>query len=533
LDLPAEELAEDDVKVRRPADGEPEEIEHGVPLQRGIARHASTMAESAERSEAAGALPSLTQFLGETSTSRCLVQWLGEERLAALQADPKRIKAALDCDIAAIDTLLTDQINCIIHHERFQTLEAAWRGVEYLVRAADGVGNVKLRILNINWHEVVRDLERAPDFDQSELFEKIYSQEFGMAGGEPFGLLVGDYCLTHRRTPQHPTDDIAALQSLAAVAAAAFTPFVTGCDPSLLGLESFREFHSEINLETIFQQAEYVRWRSVRGVEDSRFIGLCLPKILLREPWWDAPLRRTGFRFHETREQAADHGYLWGNAAFAFASVAIRAFGQAGWFAELRGARRGALSAGLVADLPVDHFSTDRPAVAFKQTVEVAIPDRHERLLGDYGLITLSAAEYTPYSVFYGNPSILQPQRFATLVPTINARLSSMLQYVLCIGRFAHAIKVIGRDRVGSFSTAEECQTLIQNWLTEYVTANPNASLDLRIRYPLREGRVIVTETPGRPGSFRMEMYLRPHLQLDDISTGIRLTTVLAGRRAA
>ena len=235
----------------------------------------------------------------------------------------------------------------------------------------------------------------------------------------------------------------------------------------------------------------------------------------------------------KTHELPADRGYLWGNAAFAFAAIAIRAYGQAGWFAELRGARRGAITAGLVSDLPVDHFTTDRPDIAFKQTVEVAIPDRHERQLGDYGLITLSAAEYTPYSVFYGNPSILQPQRYTAQLATINERLSSMLQYILCIGRFAHAIKVIGRDRVGSFSTAEECQTLIQNWLTEYVTGNPDASLDLRIRHPLREGRVIVTEAPGRPGSFRMEMYLRPHLQLDDISTGIRLTTVLAGRRAA
>jgi type VI secretion system ImpC/EvpB family protein len=533
LDLPASDLAEEEAGTRRGSSGAGADS-NGL-RRSGLAQFVLDAARSlvSPPDEAAAETPPLFLFLTESSAGRCLLQWLGVEAIARWRGDPKLIKAALDRDIAAIDDLLTEQLNAIIHHERFQALEASWRGIDYLVRTADGVSNVKVRILAASWGDVVRDLERAPDFDQSELFDKIYSQEFGMPGGEPFGLIVGDYYLGHRRTPQHLSDDISALQSLAAVAAASFAPFVAGCDSGLLGLESFQEFTTEIDLDTIFQQAEYTRWRSLRTAEDCRFIGLCLPKVLIREPWRDAPLWPAGFRFRETREQHADRGYLWGNASFAFAAIAIRAFGQAGWFAELRGARRGALTAGLVTDLPVDHFTTDRPDIAIKQTVEVAISDRQERQLGDYGLITLSAAEYTPYSVFYSNPSILQPQRHATLVPTINARLSSMLQYILCIGRFAHAIKVIGRDRVGSFSTAEECQTLIQNWLTEYVTANPNASLDLRIRYPLREGRVVVTEAPGRPGIFRMEMYLRPHLQLDDISTGIRLTTVLARGRAA
>jgi type VI secretion system protein ImpD len=532
LDLPTSDLADEEANVRRTS-GKAGAGSDDL-LRANIPRLVLGGAHGGEDSMgAAGSEPPLAVFLAEASTGRALFQWFGADATARWRGDRRQIKAALDRDIAAIDALISEQLNIIIHHERFQALESAWRGVDYLVRAADGMSNVKLRILAASWAEIVRDLERAPDFDQSDLFDKVYSQEFGIAGGEPFGLLVGDYYLTHRRTPQHPTDDVAALQSLSAVAAAAFAPFVAGCDASLLGLENCREFTSEINLDTIFQQAEYARWRSLRTMDDCRFIGLCLPKILFREPWRDTPDWRAGFRFHEDRELPADRGYLWGNAVFAFAAIAIRAFGQSGWFAELRGARRGTLAAGLVNDLPVDHFTTDRPDIAFKQTVEVAIPDRHERLLGDYGLIALSAAEYTPYSVFYGNPSILQPQRYTTLVPTINARLSSMLQYILCIGRFAHAIKVIGRDRVGSFSTAADCQALIETWLREYVTANPDASIELRSRYPLREGRVTVTEAPGRPGIFRMEMYLRPHLQLDDISTGIRLTTVLAGRRAA
>ena len=534
MELPIAERSEDPAGADH--EGGADEIVDEAPLRARIARQALDVAEwltEPPESPAAAVVPLLVGFLEEPSIPASLALWLGAAAYAATRGDTRRIKAALDRDIAAIDELLSDQVNQIIHHPRFQTMEAAWCGVDYLVRASEGVANVKLRILAVSWNEVVRDLERAADFDQSELFDKIYSQEFGMPGGEPFGLIVGDYFMSHRRSAQHPTDDVAALKALAAVAAAAFAPFIAGCDASLLGLESFREFGSEIDLDGIFRQTEYARWRGLRAVEDGRFLGLCLPRILIRRPWYDAPQRASLFRFTEAREQDADRGYLWGNAAFAFAAIAIRAFAQSGWFAEMRGARRGVVDAGLVADLPADSFSTDRPDIAFKHTVEVAVPDRHERLLSDFGLIALSVAEFTPYAVFYGNASLYQPLRQTTLVATVNARLSSMLQYMLCIGRFAHAIKVIGRDRVGSFSTAEECQTLVQNWVTEYVTANPSASLELRVRYPLREARVTVTEIPGKPGAFKMDLYLRPHLQLDDISTGIRLTTELVGRRAA
>jgi type VI secretion system ImpC/EvpB family protein len=475
----------------------------------------------------------LDRFLAEESTSRALEQWLGADIYGAHLGAPARLKALLDRDVAAIDAILSDQVNAILHAEPFRNLEGIWRGTRYLVAAADGVAGAKIRILTASWVDLVRDLERAADFDRSELFEKIYSQEFGMPGGEPFGLLIGDYFLTHRRSSHHSTDDVAALKALAAVAAAAFAPFITGCDPSILGFESFRDLTGEVALDTVFQQAEYIRWQSLRQVEDARFLGLCLPKILMRRPWWDDPSRAAPFRFREDREYEADNGYLWGNAAFAFAGIAIRAFGQSGWFAELRGARRGELTAGLVGDLPLDSFTTDRPEIAFKHAADVAIPDRQERVLSDLGFIPLSAAEHTPHTVFYSNQSLNQPRRYSTTAATTNARLSSMLQYVLCVGRFAHTIKVIGRDRIGSFTTPEECQTAMQKWLTEYVNANPNASLDQRVKFPLREGRVTVTEMAGRPGVFKMEMYLRPHLQLDDISTGIRLTTELAAPRAA
>jgi len=501
------------------------------------------MAAEAAVAEASGAalrgrLPraeaaALDDFLAAASAGSAVRLWAGAAAAPALLADPDRLRALLDRDIAAIDTLISRQVNALIHAPAFQALEAGWRGLRYLVGACEGALNVKLRVLSVAWPEVVSDLERDAEFDQSEIFEKIYSQEFGIAGGEPFGLIVGNYFLSHRRSATHPSDDVAALRALAGVAAAAFVPFVAGLDPAMLGLDRFASLGADLDLDAVFQQAEYARWRSLREMEDARFLGLCLPRILMRLPWPDAPAGPMPFRFQEECAAPEDDGCLWGNAAFAFAAVAIRAFSQSGWFAEIRGAPRGEIAAGIVADLPIDSFATDRPGIAFKHPLETAISDRQEKSLGDLGFVPLSVADHAPYVVFYGNQSVQRPQRAGTLVATINARLSSMLQYMLCIGRFAHAIKVIGRERTGSFATAEECEKALQTWLSDYVTANPTAPLELKIKYPLREGRVSVTERPDRPGVFKMDIYLRPHLQLDEISSGIRLTTELNLRRAA
>jgi type VI secretion system protein ImpD len=449
--------------------------------------------------------------------------------------DPRAtdLLARLDQQIAAIDVAIETQLNQILHADRFKALEAAWRGIQYLVKVADGERNVKIRLLPLSWVELVRDLERAADFDQSEMFNKIYSGEFGRPGGEPFGLLVGDYYLSHRPGARHATDDVGALKGMAAIAAAAFAPFVAGAAPHLIGLESFRELAGTTDIDAIFRQAEYTRWRTLRESEDVRFVGLCLPRILMRRPWRGHLGRVDGFAFHEAREHDEDHGFLWGNAAFAFAGVAIRAFAQSGWFAEIRGLSDISISSGgLVNDLPNDFFSTDRPDIAYKRALEVAFPDHQEKTLSDLGLIVVSEAEHTPFAMFYGNQSLQAPKRYSDLASSISAQLSAMLQYLLCVGRFAHAIKMIAREKVGSFITAEECQNHLQKWLTKYVTGNEQASLELRVKYPLRGGQVDVRELPGQPGIFKMDIRLRPHLQLDDISTGIRLTTELAPSRA-
>jgi type VI secretion system protein ImpD len=444
------------------------------------------------------------------------------------------LAGAIDREIAAIDGLLTEQMNAILHTPRFQRLEGRWRGLAYLTLALDeNNSRAKLRLLSATWTEVVRDLERASDFDQSDLFDKIYSTEFGMPGGEPFGLIIGDYEVQHRSTADHPTDDIGAIKSLAMVGAAAFCPFVLGLSPRVLQLDSFRDLGRPLNLRTIFAQAEYQRWLGVRDGDDTRFVGLAMPRIIMRHPYRLDTRRPDGFPFQESTDDKSGEGHLWANAAFAFAAVVIRAFLQSGWFADLRGAPRDEVRGGLVTNLPVISFDTDRPGLAIKPSTECMLSDDHETQLADLGIIALRKMPFTDFSVFYANPSIQAPTVYDRTLATANARLSSMLQYVLCVSRFSHYIKVMTRDRVGSMVTAQECQSTLEKWLRQYVEGNETATQAAKAQRPLRAASVEVRDAPGKPGSFACTVYMRPHFQLDDVATGFRLTTELAPLAAA
>ncbi|HWA61605.1 MAG TPA: type VI secretion system contractile sheath large subunit [Caulobacteraceae bacterium] len=448
--------------------------------------------------------------------------------LAGAALDRDWLLAALDREIAALDRLLNEQVNAILHAPPVQRLEARWRGLRYLADAVEEGSQTKIKLLSASWTEVVRDLERASDFDQSDLFRKVYSQEFGMPGGEPFGLIVADYEVQHRPTEDHPTDDVSALKALATVGAASFCPFVLGVSPRVFQVDSFRDFGRPFNLRTVFAQAEYQRWLSVRDGEDMRFIGLALPRILMRHPYPLDPARHDGFPFEEEVRGQDGDGHLWGAAGFAFARIVIRAFAQSGWFADLRGAPRDEERGGLVTDLPVVSFRTDRPGIAIKPSTECLLTEGHEQDLADLGFMALRKMPFTPYSVFYANPSIQAPKVYDRNLATVNARLSSMLQYILCVSRFAHYIKVMGRDRIGSVMTADECQKFLEKWLREYCEGSDAAGLEAKARRPLRAAAVEVREVAGRPGSYACSIFLRPHFQLDDISTGFRLTTELA-----
>lgn len=469
----------------------------------------------------------LRAFLRETDIARALVDWFGADS-PVLRLPADRICALLDRDIAEIDDLLTRQVNVILHHRRFQQIESSWRGVAFLVEQADGIEDAVIRILNATWPELCRDFERAIEFDQSTLFNRVYNEEFGMPGGLPYGVLICDYAVTHRPTRERPTDDVSCLQSLSQVAAAAFAPVIIGADPALFGLETFREMGLPVDMKAAFRQDEYIRWQKLQASEDARFLGVVVPRVLMRAPYSDVPENRFGFRYREDEDGLRLEDHCWGNAVYAFGSVVLRAYGQYGWFADIRGAQRDVLGGGLVDGLPVPEFATDSSGVAIKFPGEVAISDRLEKDLDDLGFVPLNRCKDTPYLVFYGNQSVQKSAQYDSVMATANARLSSMLRYMFCIARFAHYLKVQVRDRIGSFITPEKCETDLQRWLHGFCIGNDDASIQQKARYPLREANVTVKESPGKPGTFLCIIQLRPHFQLDQVFSSFKLVTELA-----
>lgn len=436
------------------------------------------------------------------------------------------LRLRIDRTIALIDTLLTEQVNAVIHHPRLQALEASWRSLRRLVRTAGANPRIKIRVLDLRWAELCRDLERTIEFDQSHLFYKIYEEEFGTPGGEPFGLLIGDYHIAHRRGPGRSTDDVAALREMSRIAAAAFAPFIVGVTPEFFGLDSFAELCLPVNLPAIFQLPEYLRWRSFQDTEDSRFVGLVMPRILARQTYRDDDSRVDQFRFEE--ECGAHEQLLWGAGAYGFAGVVMRAFAESGWFTHIRGGILGIEEGGLIPELEIPSFETDDRGVATIFPAEVTIEDRQEAELGELGLIPMVRANGTSLAVFCGNASAQRPKTYDRLATTVNARLSSMLQYILCVCRFAHYLKVIGRETLGSVKSAAEVEQRLQSWIGQFVNVNEHASLATMAQYPLREARIEVRELSAKPGSYYCTASLKPHFQLERVETSFRLVTELA-----
>ena len=467
----------------------------------------------------------LDRFLEEPSPAKALVDWIGTLPKLAWPALKRHIAQKLNRDIARLDKLLSDQVNAILHHPDFQKLEASWRSLKYLVEQVPYGANVKIRVLNVSWKELTKDLTvRALEFDHSDLFRKVYSDAFGMPGGEPFGVLIGDYEIRHRPSPEHPFNDLETLNAIAGVAAASFAPFIAAAHPSLLELQSFAELERPLNLSKTFDHLDYLKWKAFRKKEDSRFVGLTMPHVLARLPYTDDSGRTDGFRFHEDVTGPDRSKYLWGNAAYAFGAVLIRAFVESGWLADIRGARRGELSGGIVADLPVHSFGTDRAGIAPKCSTDTVVTDAQEKELGMLGFIPLCHCQDSERAAFYGNQSVQAPEEYDKNSATVNARLSAMLQYIFCASRFAHYLKVIGRDKVGSYPRASDFQHYLRSWLMNYTTSNDKAGA----RYPLREARVEVEELPDKPGSYSCRMFLRPHHQLDQMTSVLKLESTLA-----
>ena len=452
---------------------------------------------------------------------------VGARRYA--QAAPETV-LRIERAIAAIDAAVSRQVDAILHAPPFQALEASWRGLLLVLGVVAQTRQVRLRLLDATWQEVARDLDQAVEFDQSTLFTLVYDEGVGMPGGHPFGLIVADYAVAHRPTPGRRVDDVAALQRLAAIGAAAFCPVILGASPSLLGVDDFGSMGG-VDVGGAFDDPAYLRWRALRGREDTRFLGLALPRVLFRRPYRPDDRRRwDGFRYAEDTG-AEGEGLLWGNAAFVFAIAAIRRFDHSGWFADLRGVPQDRVAGGLVTEIPPYLFPTDAHGIAAQPPLEIRLSGVQEQQLSDLGIIPLTAAHYTSDLLFNSNASLHSPVRYDRDEATWNARISSMLQYILCVSRFSHYLMVMMRDRVGGYSGAGDVQRHLATWINAYCLGSDGATDDMRARFPLRSADVEVNEVPGRPGALGCTIRLQPHFQLDSIATTFRLVTNLATAR--
>jgi type VI secretion system protein ImpC len=433
------------------------------------------------------------------------------------------VAEAINDRIAEIDDLLSAQLNEILHHPELQQMEASWRGLNYLVMNTETSTGLKLRLLNITKAEVFKDLDKAVEFDQSALFKKVYEEEYGTFGGHPYSMLVADY-----EFGRHP-QDTQLLQKMASVAAAAHAPFIAAASARLFDMDSFTELGIPRDLAKIFESLELVAWRSFRESEDSRYVTLALPHILLRLPYGPNTVPVEGMNFVEDTDGRDHAKYLWGNAAWALTTRITDAFAKHGWTAAIRGVEGG----GKVEGLPAHTFLTDEGDVALKCPTEIAITDRREKELSDLGFITLVHCKGTDYAAFFGAQTTNKPKIYNLATANANAALSARLPYMLNASRFAHYIKVIMRDKIGSFMTKENVQTYLNTWIIDYVLGKDDAGQDLKAKYPLREARVDVFDVPGKPGVYRATVFLRPHFQLEELTASIRLVAELPPPAAA
>lgn len=430
---------------------------------------------------------------------------------------PKDTFAFLSQRIQHLDDMMTGQLNEVVHHSDFQKLEGSWRGLNYLVMTTETSTHLKLRLFNITKQEILQDLERAIEFDQSALFKKIYEEEYGTFGGHPYSCLVGDYTFG-----RHPMD-LELIQKISQVAAAAHTPFITAADPKLFDLDTFEDMGVPRDLSKIFESLELVKWASFRNMDDSRYVAMTLPRTLIRLPYGANTLPTEGINFEEDVSGADSQKFCWTNAAYILASRITNAFAHYGWTAAIRGVEGG----GIVEGLPAYTFKTTDGDVALKCPTEVAVTDRREKELSDLGFIALCHCKGTDYAAFFGGQTAQKPLIYNTDDANANAGLSARLPYILAASRFAHYIKVIMRDKIGSFMTKDNVERYLNNWIANYVLLNDDASQNVKARYPLREARVDVFDVPGKPGSYTAVVYLRPHFQLEELSVSIRLVAEL------
>lgn len=419
--------------------------------------------------------------------------------------------------IAELDKKLSEQVNQIIHHPDFQKLEGAWRGLNYLVNNTQTSDTLKIRVLNVSKQDVAKSLKKykGTAWDQSPLFKKLYEDEYGTAGGEPYGCLIGDYYFNHS------APDLEMLKGIAQIASASHMPFISAADPSIMNMDSWQELANPRDISKIFSTPEYAAWRSFRESEDSRYIALTMPRVLSRMPYGAKTNPVEEFNFEEDTGAGASDKYNWMNAAYAMGTNINRSFATYGWCANIRGVESG----GAVEGLPTHTFPTDDGGVAMKCPTEVAITDRREAELSANGFLPLIHWKNTDYAVFLGGQTVNKPKEYDSPDATANAALSARLPYIFATSRFAHYLKCIVRDKIGSFKEREDMQRWLSDWIANYVTSDPNASEEIKAKYPLAEAKVEVDSVEGQPGYYSAKFFLRPHYQLEGLTTSLRLVT--------
>jgi type VI secretion system protein ImpC len=475
--------------------------------------------------EQTGTLSLLDQAIGVTKTAepdemQDLLRTLTAEALSGTVTFSKNLTQTFNKAIAAIDEKMSKQLSAIMHHEDFQKLEGSWRGLNFLVKNSETSATLKIRVLNLKKKDLHKDLTKAVEFDQSQVFKKIYESEFGTPGGEPYGALIGDYEFGSG------TEDLEVLQGMSNVAAASFAPFISAANPTMFGLESFNELSKPRDLEKIFESSEYIKWRGFRESDDSRFVTLTMPRVLARVPYGSKGREIEEFGFEEAEIDGSGKAtamssdkFTWMNASYALGERLTSAFSKNGWCVAVRGAEGG----GKVENLPSFTFTSDDGDVDQQCPTEIGITDRREAELSKLGFLPLCHYKGSDYAVFFGAQTTQKPKKYDSPDATANAAISARLPYIMATSRFSHYLKVMGRDKIGSFLEAKDCENWLNNWIRNYVNGNPDASADMKAKYPLAEASISVKEVPGAPGSYNAVAYLRPWLQMEELTASMRL----------
>ncbi len=474
----------------------------------------------AQAAEATEELSLLEQAIGATKQterdrSTELMKTFAEQALEGVVTWDRNLTVTINKAIEKIDAAMSKQLAAIMHADKFQKLEGSWRGLHHLVMNSETGSSLKIKVFNAKKKEIFKDLDKAVEFDQSQTFKKLYENEFGTPGGEPYGALIGDFEFTN-----HP-DDIDMLTNISHVAAAAFCPFITAADPKLFGFEDWTELSKPRDLEKVFDSTEYAKWKSFRESDDARFVNMVMPRVLSRLPYGKdtKPIETFDFEEFADTSEPAHSDFTWMNAAYMMGERLTDAFAQYGWCTAIRGAEGG----GKVEGLPTYNFISDDGDVDMKCPTEVGITDRREAELSNLGFLPLCHYKNTDYSVFFGAQSVQKPKVYDEPAATENAAISARLPYIMATSRIAHYLKVMGRDKIGSFMEADEAEEWLNRWLMNYVNGNPNSGAEMKAKYPLAEAKVEVKEIPGQPGAYNAVAWMRPWLQMEELTTSLRM----------